>query len=197
MPQVDFAKHRMVCKIVYYGPGLSGKTTNLKYLHENLPSDVRGKMMSLQTEKERTLFFDFFPANLGKIAGFEVRLHVFTVPGQSFYNETRRSLLMNVDGLVFVADSDEARFDANLDSFENLNENLAFYARQLKDIPLVVQYNKRDLKWAVPVEELRAHINPYGAPEFEAVAIRGTGVFETQRQIVKDVLIRVRKLMTR
>ncbi len=195
MPQVDFAKRQMVCKIVYYGPGLSGKTTNLKYLHDNLPPDVRGRMMSLQTEKERTLFFDFFPAALGNLSGFDVRLHVFTVPGQSFYNETRRTLLMNVDGLVFVADSDETRFDANLDSYENLNENLASFSRGLKDIPLVVQYNKRDLAGAVPVEELRTHLNPLGVPEFEAIAIRGTGVFETQRQIVKDVLVRVRKLM--
>lgn len=197
MPQVDFAKRSLICKLVYYGPGLGGKTTNLKFLHQNLPDNVRGQMMSLQTESERTLFFDFFPAALGTVGNFQIRLHLFTVPGQSFYNATRKSLLQNVDGLVFVADSAESRLDANLDSLENLIENLKLQNRQLKDIPHAFQYNKRDVPRAVPVEELRQLLNLHNVPDFEAVASKGQGVFETHRQIVKDVLSRVQQLVTR
>lgn len=197
MPQVDFAKRSLICKLVYYGPGLGGKTTNLKFLHQNLPDSVRGQMMSLQTESERTLFFDFFPAALGTVGNFQIRLHLFTVPGQSFYNATRRSLLQNVDGLVFVADSAESRLDANLDSLENLIENLKLQNRVLKDIPHAIQYNKRDVPRAVSVEELRQLLNLHQAPDFEAVASKGQGVFETHRQIVKDVLARVQQLVTR
>ncbi len=196
MPQVDFVKRHLVCKIVFYGPGLGGKTSNLKFLHQNLPQNVRGQLMSLQTESERTLFFDFFPAALGKVKQFDIRLHFFSVPGQSFYNATRKSLLQNVDGLVFVADSSETRMDANLDSLENLHENLKSFNRELKDIPHVIQYNKRDLPRIVPVEEMQRFLNPYGVPDQEAVATRGDGVFETQRQIVKAVLARVQQLIT-
>lgn len=195
MPQVDFAKRSLICKVVYYGPGRGGKTANLKHLHENLPATVRGNMMSLQTETERTLFFDFFPAQLGRIGMFDVRLHFFTVPGQSFYNSTRKSLLQNVDGFVFVADSDEGRFDANIDSLDNLEENLLTFNRKLADIPHVVQYNKRDLPHLVPIEEMRSALNRYQSPEIEAQALTGDGVFETQRLIVKQVLSRVRQLV--
>lgn len=152
--------------------------------------------MSLQTESERTLFFDFFPASLGKVGQFDIRLHFFSVPGQSFYNATRRVLLQNVDGIVFVADSAESRFDANIDSLDNLNENLQSLSRSLKDIPHVIQYNKRDLHRVVPVDELRKLLNLHAAPDFEAVATQGEGVFETQRQIVKSVLARVQKLVS-
>jgi len=195
MPQVDFAKRSLVCKIVYYGPGLGGKTTNLKYLHQNLPSTVRGQLMSLQTESERTLFFDFFPAALGKVGNFDIRLHFFSVPGQSFYNATRKSLLQNVDGLVFVADSQESRMDANIDSLENLQDNLLGLSRSLQTIPHVVQYNKRDMPRIISLDEMRAELNPHNAPDFEAVASKGEGVFETQRQIVKNVLARVQQLV--
>ncbi|MFM7202672.1 MAG: GTP-binding protein [Myxococcota bacterium] len=195
MPDVDFAKRSMVCKIVYYGPGLGGKTTNLKYLHQSLPANVRGQLMSLQTESERTLFFDFFPAALGKVGMYDIRIHFFSVPGQSFYNATRKSLLRNVDGVVFVADSAENRLDANLDSLDNLQDNLAALNRTLISIPHVIQYNKRDLPRALPLDELREQLNPHKAPDFEAIASKGEGVFETQRQIVKNVLVRVQSLV--
>lgn len=193
MPQVDLAKRSLVCKIVYYGPGLGGKTTNLKYLHQNLPSTVRGQLMSLQTESERTLFFDFFPAALGKVGQFDIRLHFYSVPGQSFYNATRKSLLQSVDGIVFVADSNESRMDANIDSLENLQDNLLGLNRTLDSLPYVIQYNKRDAARAVPVEDMRRELNPHGVSDFEAIAVKGEGVFETQRQIVKTVLARVQQ----
>ena len=181
-------------KIVYYGPGLGGKTTNLRFLHEKLPPERRGRLISIATDHERTLFFDFLPVDLGQVNGFLTRFHLYTVPGQVYYRLSRRAVLQGVDGLVFVADSHPAREEANLDSLADLHDHLvsmAFTPVQIERIPRVFQWNKRDVPAAVPVERLRAALNPAGAPEFEAVACAGRGVSETLRTICKAVLARL------
>ncbi|MBW2277170.1 MAG: GTPase domain-containing protein, partial [Deltaproteobacteria bacterium] len=152
MPFVDAKKHQLHCKIVYYGTGMGGKTTNLKMIHQNTDPKMRGKLLSLETETERTLFFDFVPLSVGKIRGLDTRFGFYTVPGQSFYNMTRRAILKDVDGIVFVSDSQEERMDANIDSYLNLGENLAEYKIYIKSFPHVLQYNKRDLEEIVPVD---------------------------------------------
>jgi hypothetical protein len=176
------------CKIVYYGPGLCGKTANLQYVFAATKPESRGKMISLETETERTLFFDFLPLDLGKIGEYKVRFHLYTVPGQVFYDASRRLILKGADGIVYVADSQVARMEANLESFENLEQNLASYGNSLKTLPHVVQYNKRDMPEVSPVDELRAAVNPHQAPDFEAVAKVGTGVFDTLKGVAKLVL---------
>ena len=181
------------CKIVYYGAGLCGKTANLQYVFAATKPESRGKMISLETETERTLFFDFLPLDLGKIGDYKVRFHLYTVPGQVFYDASRKLILKGADGIVFVVDSQAARFEANIESFENLVQNLASYNVSLKDTPHVVQYNKRDLPEVTPVDELRAQLNPFGAPEFEAVAKTGAGVFETLKGLAKLVLTQLAK----
>ena len=181
-------------KIVYYGPGLGGKTTNLKVLYDRLPPERRGRMVSIATDHERTLFFDFLPIDLGQVAGLKTRFHLYTVPGQSYYRLSRRVVLQGLDGLVFVADSHPARDRANRESLEDLSTNLmtlALTAEQLRRLPRVVQYNKRDLPAALPVEVMRAALNPAGDPEFEAEASHGRGVSETLRSICKAVLTRL------
>jgi len=176
------------CKIVYYGPGLCGKTTNLQYIYERTNPDARGKMISLATETERTLFFDFLPLALGEIRGFKTRFHLYTVPGQVFYDASRKLILKGVDGVIFVADSQIERLEANQESVENLRTNLAEQGYSLEKIPYVIQYNKRDLPNVVPVEELRALLNPMNVPDFEANARAGTGVFDTLKAVSKLVL---------
>ena len=193
MPFVNVKKQLLQCKIVFYGTGLGGKTTNLKVIHQKTNPKMRGKLLSLETETERTLFFDFVPLAVGKIAGLDTRFSFYTVPGQSFYNLTRKAILKDVDGVVFVSDSDEDRMEANIDSLINLEENLAEYKRELKLVPHVIQYNKRDLDDIVPVEEMRKELNRHGVPDFEAVAIEGKGVFETLRAIVQMVAEKVTK----
>lgn len=188
MSMINYASREINCKIVYYGPGLCGKTTNLEYVYEKVNPETRGKLISLATEAERTLFFDFLPVDLGSIRGFKTRFHLYTVPGQVYYNASRRLILKGVDGVVFVADSAAERMDANIASLQNLYENLAEYGFDPTKVPLVVQYNKRDLPNAVPVEELRAQVNPMGVPDFEAVAIKGTGVFDTLKAVSKLVI---------
>jgi hypothetical protein len=181
-------------KIVYYGPGLCGKTTNLKRLHDRLPPERRGRLISIATDHERTLFFDFLPIDLGQVNGFLTRFHLYTVPGQVYYRLSRRAVLQGLDGLVFVADSHRAREAANLDSLADLAAQLVAIGlppRQLRELPWVFQYNKRDLAEAIPVERLRAALNPQGAPEFPAVATEGQGVAETLRAICKAVLARL------
>ena len=181
-------------KIVYYGPGLGGKTTNLRCLYERLPADRRGKMISIATDHERTLFFDFLPIELGQVAGLNTRFHLYTVPGQSYYRLSRRVVLQGIDGLVFVADSHPARARANQESLEDLATNLMTLALppdQLRRLPRVIQYNKRDLPEAVAIESMRATLNPSGHPEFEAEAQHGRGVSETLRSICKAVLTRL------
>ncbi|HEX2166132.1 MAG TPA: ADP-ribosylation factor-like protein [Longimicrobiales bacterium] len=188
MSMINYASREINCKLVYYGPGLGGKTTNLEYVYEKVNPETRGKLISLATEQERTLFFDFLPVDLGSIRGFKTRFHLYTVPGQVYYNASRRLILKGVDGLVFVADSQAERMDANIAALENLYENLSDYGYDPYQLPIVLQWNKRDLPNAVPVDELRRQLNPMGLPEYEAVAIEGTGVFDTLKGVSKLVL---------
>jgi hypothetical protein len=185
---INYASREINCKLVYYGPGLGGKTTNLEYIYGKINPDTRGKLISLATEQERTLFFDFLPVDLGSIRGFKTRFHLYTVPGQVYYNASRRLILKGVDGIVFVGDSQAERMDANIAAMENLYENLTDYGYDAQRLPIALQYNKRDLSSAVPIEEMRAHLNPTALAEFEAVAIEGKGVFETLRAVSKMVL---------
>jgi mutual gliding-motility protein MglA len=188
MSMINYASREINCKLVYYGPGLGGKTTNLEYVYDKVNPDTRGKLISLATEQERTLFFDFLPVDLGSIRGFKTRFHLYTVPGQVYYNASRRLILKGVDGLVFVADSQAERMDANIAALENLYENLAEYGYDPDRVPVVLQWNKRDLDSALPVPELRRQLNPMGLPEHEAVAVRGIGVFDTLKAVSKLVL---------
>jgi hypothetical protein len=188
MSMINYASREINCKLVYYGPGLGGKTTNLEYVYNKINPDTRGKLISLATEQERTLFFDFLPVDLGSIRGFKTRFHLYTVPGQVYYNASRRLILKGVDGIVFVADSQAERMDANIAAIENLYENLADYGYDPQNLPIVLQWNKRDLPNAVPVDELRAQLNPMGLAAFEAVAVDGQGVFDTLRAVSKQVL---------
>lgn len=184
----NYAQREINCKIVYYGPGLCGKTTNLQYIHKKTNPKAKGKLISLQTQTDRTLFFDFLPLSLGEIRGFRTRFHLYTVPGQVFYDKSRKLILRGVDGVVFVADSLIDRVEADLESMDNLQANLAEHGLELERLPYVIQYNKRDLPNAATVEELRAHLNPQGVPEFEAVATIGAGVFDTLKAVAKRVL---------
>jgi hypothetical protein len=188
MSMINYASREINCKIVYYGTGLGGKTTNLEYIYSRVNPDTKGKMISLATETERTLFFDFLPIDLGEVRGFKTRFHLYTVPGQVYYNASRRLILKGVDGLVFVADSQATRAEANIESMHNLYENLETYGYDLESIPFSIQYNKRDLGNVLPVEELRAQINPMGVPDFEGIAIEGKGVFETLSCVSKLVV---------
>ena len=188
MSMINYASREINCKIVYYGPGLCGKTTNLEYVYNKVNPDTRGKMISLATENERTLFFDFLPVDLGTIRGFKTRFHLYTVPGQVYYNASRRLILKGVDGIVFVGDSQAERMDANLASMQNLYENLAEYGYDPRQLPMVIQYNKRDLPSRVSVQELSTQLNPGGLEEFEAVATEGEGVFDTLRAVSKQVI---------
>ena len=193
MSFINYLSREINCKIVYYGPGLCGKTTNLQYIYNKTNPDAKGKMISLATETERTLFFDFLPLALGEIRGFKTRFHLYTVPGQVFYDASRKLILKGVDGVVFVADSQIARMEANLESMENLRTNLAEQGYSLEKLPYVVQYNKRDMPSVAPVEELRTLLNPGGVPDYEGVASIGTGVFETLKAVAKLVLTELKK----
>ena len=188
MTFINYAAREINCKIVYYGPGLCGKTTNLQYVYARTSPEAKGKMISLATETERTLFFDFLPLSLGEIRGFKTRFHLYTVPGQVFYDASRKLILKGVDGVVFVADSQVERMEANLESVENLRVNLAEQGYDLNRIPYVVQYNKRDLPNVASVDELHRLLNPRGVPEFQAVAPTGVGVFDTLKAVAKLVL---------
>ncbi|HLG20050.1 MAG TPA: ADP-ribosylation factor-like protein [Bdellovibrionota bacterium] len=193
MSFINYSSREINCKIVYYGPGLCGKTTNLQFIYKKTSPEAKGKMISLATETERTLFFDFLPLSLGEIRGFKTRFHLYTVPGQVFYDASRKLILKGVDGVVFVADSQVERIDANIESFENLKVNLQEQGYDLSQIPYVVQYNKRDLPNVSSMEELRGALNANGIPDFEAVATSGTGVFETLKSIARLVLIELKK----
>ena len=193
MSFINYSSREINCKLVYYGPGLCGKTTNLQYIYNKTKPDAKGKMISLATETERTLFFDFLPLSLGEIRGFRTRFHLYTVPGQVFYDASRKLILKGVDGVCFVADSQMERMEANIESLENLREHLAEQGYDLDKLPYTVQYNKRDLPSAVPVEELSEVLNPTRVPEFEAVATTGTGVFDTLKALAKQVLTELRK----
>ncbi|MBN2225585.1 MAG: gliding-motility protein MglA [Deltaproteobacteria bacterium] len=193
MSFINYPAREINCKIVYYGPGLCGKTTNLQWIYKKTNPDAKGKMISLATETERTLFFDFLPLSLGEIRGFKTRFHLYTVPGQVFYDASRKLILKGVDGVVFVADSQIERMEANIESIENLKANLIEQGYSLDAIPYVVQYNKRDLPNAAPVSEMKKLLNPNGLPDFDSVATEGTGVFETLKAVAKLVLIELKK----
>jgi mutual gliding-motility protein MglA len=188
MSMINYASREINCKVVYYGSGLGGKTTNLEYVYSRVNPDQKGKMISLATETERTLFFDFLPIDLGEIRGFKTRFHLYTVPGQVYYNASRRLILKGVDGLIFVGDSQRSRLEANIEAMHNLYENMESYGYDIESIPFAIQYNKRDLPDIMSVEELRAVLNPTGVPDFEAVAIEGEGVFQTLTAVSKLVV---------
>ncbi|HEV8121092.1 MAG TPA: ADP-ribosylation factor-like protein [Candidatus Polarisedimenticolia bacterium] len=193
MTFINYAAREINCKLVYYGPGLGGKTTNIKFVYEKTNPNAKGKLISLATETDRTLFFDFLPLDLGEIRGFRTRFHLYTVPGQVFYDASRKLILKGVDGVVFVADSQAARMDANLESLKNLELNLREQGYDLKTIPYVLQFNKRDHPTAMPVEEMKNALHFKQEPIFEAIANKGTGVFETLKMIAKMVLLELRK----
>src|SRR5204862_2149167 len=193
MSFINYSSREINCKIVYYGPGLCGKTTNLQYIYANTNQQAKGKMISLATETERTLFFDFLPLSLGEIRGFKTRFHLYTVPGQVFYDASRKLILKGVDGVIFVADSQMERLEANQESVENLRTNLAEQGYSLEKIPYVIQYNKRDLPNVGTVEELRQVLNPASVPDYEAVARTGIGVFDTLKAVSKLVLTELKR----
>jgi signal recognition particle receptor subunit beta len=188
MSFINYSAREINFKIVYYGPGLCGKTTNLEHIYKVSKPEAKGKMVSLATETERTLFFDFLPLDLGEIRGFKTRFHLYTVPGQVFYDASRKLILRGVDGVCFVADSQEARMDANLESLENLRLNLEEQGFNLDELPYVIQYNKRDMPEVLTLEELDLALNPTKVPGFEAVAIKGPGVFETLKGLARQVI---------
>jgi hypothetical protein len=192
MSFINYAAREINVKIVFYGPGLCGKTTNLQYIFEKSAPQQKGKLISLATETDRTLFFDFLPLDLGAVRGFKTRFHLYTVPGQVFYDASRKLILKGVDGVVFVADSQEARMDANEESLSNLEDNLTENGFDLKSVPYVLQFNKRDLPSAVLVDDMYRLLNFKGEPTFEAVATKGIGVFETLKAVAKQVLYELR-----
>ncbi len=192
MSFVNFQSKEINCKIVYYGPGLGGKTTNIQYIYQKSSGDNKSKMISLNTENERTLFFDFLPLDLGEIRGFKTRFHLYTVPGQVFYEASRKLVLRGVDGLIFVADSQVERLEANIESLNGLYKNLDEQGYDVDKIPLIFQWNKRDLPNIVPVQELERQLNKKKLPSFETVAKDGVGVFESLKVISKAVLMNLR-----
>ena len=193
MTFINYASKEINCKIVYYGPGLGGKTTNLQYIYNKTAPDAKGKMISLATEADRTLFFDFLPLDLGTIRGFTTRFHLYTVPGQVFYDASRKLILKGVDGVVFVADSQRERMEANIESIRNLEANLREHGLDLKTIPYALQFNKRDLPTSMPVDELYRILNFKREPTFEAVATTGAGVFDTLKAVARQVLMDLKK----
>ena len=193
MTFINYASREINCKIVYYGPGLCGKTTNLQHIFESTAPQSRGTLISLATETDRTLFFDFMPLELGTVRGFKTRFHLYTVPGQVFYDASRKLILKGVDGVVFVADSQEERMDANVESLYNLEENLQAQGYDLMKLPYVLQLNKRDLPNVIPVEDLTAELRRKEEPIVEAVASSGAGVFDTLKAVAKQVLTELRK----
>ena len=193
MSFINYAAREINCKLVYYGPGLCGKTTNLQHIYKKVDPGAKGKLISLATETERTLFFDFLPLELGTIRGFKTRFHLYTVPGQIFYEASRKLILKGADGVVFVADSQLERVEANIQSLADMRQHLGDQGIDPDKIPLVIQYNKRDLPNAIPIDELQKTLNPRNLPWFEAVAPQGTGVFETLKAIAKFVMQELQK----
>lgn len=189
MSFINYSTREINCKIVYYGPGLCGKTTNLQYIYEKTNPNAKGKLISLATETDRTLFFDFLPLDVGTVRGFKTRFHLYTVPGQVFYDASRKLILKGVDGVIFIADSQEPRMDANIESLENLQQNLVEHGFDLKNIPYVLQFNKRDLPTAVSVDEMIRLLKYKDEPCFEAIAPKGIGVFDTLKACAKQILI--------
>jgi hypothetical protein len=188
MSLINYSSREINVKVVYYGPGLCGKTTNIQYIYDKVSPDTKGKLITLATEMDRTLFFDFLPLELGKVKGFRTRFHLYTVPGQVYYDASRKLIIRGVDGIIFVADSQRNRYDANIESLYNLHENLAEYQLKLDDIPFAIQYNKRDMPDVIATKDLEEELNPKRYPSFEAVAVKGVGVFDTLKAVAKSVL---------
>ena len=193
MTFINYAAREINCKLVYYGPGLGGKTTHVQYIYERSAQPSKGKLISLATESDRTLFFDFMTLELGTIRGFRTRFHLYTVPGQVFYDASRKIILKGVDGVVFVADSQEARYEANVESLRNLRENLQEHGRNLGTLPYVLQLNKRDTPTAMPADTLTSALRLGDEPVFEAVATQGLGVFESLKAAIRRMLLELRK----
>ncbi len=193
MTFINYAAREINCKVVYYGPGLCGKTTNLQFIYEKTNPSSKGRMISLATETDRTLFFDFLPLDLGTIRGFKTRFHLYTVPGQVFYDASRKLILKGVDGVIFVADSQQERREANIESLQNLDANLKIQGYDLMVVPYVLQLNKRDLPTTTPIGDLVAELQKKGEPVVEAVASHGLGVFETLKAVVKLILVELRR----
>ncbi|HNQ77340.1 MAG TPA: GTPase domain-containing protein [Acidobacteriota bacterium] len=193
MSFINYSTREINCKIVYYGPGLCGKTTNLQYIYEKTNPNAKGKLISLATETDRTLFFDFLPLDVGTVRGFKTRFHLYTVPGQVFYDASRKLILKGVDGVIFVADSQEPRMDANIEALENLDSNLKEHGFDLKVIPYVLQFNKRDLPTAVSLDEMIRALRYKDEPYFEAIAPKGVGVFDTLKACAKQILVELSK----
>lgn len=194
MVQINFALKEVNCKVVFYGPGMSGKTTNLEIVHQKAPEENKGELTSISTDGDRTLFFDFMPLDLGNVAGMRTKFQLYTVPGQVYYNATRKLVLQGVDGIIFVADSDPDKMDENVESYSNLIENLAEYGKDIRELPHVIQYNKRDLPNAMPCAEIDKIMNKFGVPTFEAVAYTGEGVFPTLKTLCAMVLESIEKV---
>jgi signal recognition particle receptor subunit beta len=192
MSFVNYNTKEINCKIVYYGPGLGGKTTNIQHVYQRTTMDNKGQMVTLNTENERTLFFDFLPLDLGDIRGFKTRFHLYTVPGQVFYEASRKLILRGVDGVIFVADSQIERIEDNIESMKSLKDNLLELGLSIENIPVVIQWNKRDLPNIAAIDLLEEKLNPYKVPTVEAVAIKGEGVFETLKLVSKYVLMNIR-----
>lgn len=192
MSFVNYQTKEVNCKIVFYGPGMGGKTTNIQFVYKKTAGDSRGDMISLSTENERTLFFDFLPLDLGEIRGFKTRFHLYTVPGQVFYEASRKLILRGVDGIVFVADSQVERMEANIESLQGMEKNLKEQGYDIEQLPIVMQWNKRDLPNVVSIEELETKLNPRKLPSFESTAVEGKGVFETLKNISKLVLMNLK-----
>lgn len=191
MALINYATREISCKIVYYGTGLGGKTTNLEFIHKQVPPQARGEMVSLATPTERTLYFDFLSLDLGSVQGFKTKFALYTVPGQEEYNASRKLILNGVDGIVFVADSQREKWHENIQSLKNMEENLAEYNLNLDELPWVLQYNKRDLPGAVPLEHMQQALNQRRVPAFQAIAFQGHGVFDTLKAVSKGVLQRL------
>lgn len=188
MSFINYNAKEIHCKIVYYGPSLGGKTTNIQWVYQSLAQDQKSKLVALNTEIERTLFFDFLPLEVGEIRGFQTRFHLYTVPGQVVYDASRKLILKGLDGVIFVVDSQADRLEENIASMRNLEKNLEQQGYNIKEIPLVIQYNKRDLPNALPISELRKHINRHNAIEVEASAFEGKGVLESFKLVSKNVI---------
>lgn len=188
MSFINYATKEIHCKLIYFGPGLSGKTTNIQYIYENTNPDLRGRMVNLNTDNERTLFFDFLPLGVGEVGGYQVRFHLYSIPGQTFYEASRQFLLKGVDGIVFVVDSQTERMESNIESYEEMEKSLQWQGYEVGRLPLVFQYNKRDIPGTVSVGELESTFNPHRLPYFEAVANRGEGVMETLQTVSRWVL---------
>ncbi|WP_029215319.1 GTP-binding protein [Kallotenue papyrolyticum] len=191
MALINVAAREIHCKIVYYGPGMGGKTTNLQWIHSQVPRANKGELLSIATETERTLFFDFLPLDLGKVRGFQTRFHLYTVPGQVLYERTRVAVLNGADGVVFVADSQRHKLEENINSLKELARNIQKQGKKFQEFPLVLQYNKRDLPNVLPVAVLDKYLNPFGWPRFEACAASGPGVFDTLKAISKLVIAKL------